>query len=484
MEPTYETGDLVLTRRRASYDVGDIVAFRVEGGAQVIHRIVGRDGDRYLTQGDNREQPDHWSPTASEIVGAAWLHLPGAGHLLSTLREPLPFSLAVLAGAFLLPWPRRRDDDPGDPDMATTTPTARHGRRLPPAALPLLVGAVALVGSVAAIWAWSTPTATTTTRVAEVGEHRATLSYGADVEPSALYPDGRLGPVDATDPDADPEALYPALVDQVDVAVSWSATGVDEVSGTWRPVVSLVADDGWRRDLWVGEERDFVGQLVEGGFQLSVSEVVGTVARIEVETGAPVRTALELRADIVATGIADEEPVQLEASPVAGFNVSPAVLVPGEPAPSIAPVEVTGVEAEPRQLGSLTLGTLRWLLVGVVLAAGAAALAGAWELRRQSRRHDRALLAGGVDVVEVSSPPEIHLEVRTADDLVRLVRPGVDVVLHHQADGRHTYAVERNGRVHGWCWSSADADDIDLTVARPVDGGRPGERAGAGLFER
>jgi signal peptidase I len=101
MNPTYRTGDLVVTRPEPSYRRGDVVAYRVPKGEVgegivVIHRIVGgsaRDG--YVLQGDNNDSPDDWRPKRADVLGRAWLLLPRAGLVLGWLHAPLP--LASLA---------------------------------------------------------------------------------------------------------------------------------------------------------------------------------------------------------------------------------------------------------------------------------------------------------------------------------------------------------------------------------------------------
>jgi signal peptidase I len=103
MEPTLETGDLVIVRRADDYAVGDVIAFRVPpgqpgAGALVIHRIVGGSAETgFVTQGDNKRRPDSWRPTPQDILGSSWLVAPGAGFLVSWLREPSVF--AALAAA-------------------------------------------------------------------------------------------------------------------------------------------------------------------------------------------------------------------------------------------------------------------------------------------------------------------------------------------------------------------------------------------------
>jgi signal peptidase len=89
MLPTYHTNDLVITRQRASYSKGDIVAYRVPSGQVgagivVIHRIIGGSGSSgYVVPGD--------------IVGKAWLLGPQTGRLLLLLRAPIPLA-SIAAG--------------------------------------------------------------------------------------------------------------------------------------------------------------------------------------------------------------------------------------------------------------------------------------------------------------------------------------------------------------------------------------------------
>jgi len=103
MEPTLDSGDLVLTRSHHAYAVGDLVAFRVpEGepgeGAIVIHRIVrGSAADGFATQGDNNGWMDPWVVGADDIVGERWLTVAGAGRSLAVLRAPAAMA-AVVAG--------------------------------------------------------------------------------------------------------------------------------------------------------------------------------------------------------------------------------------------------------------------------------------------------------------------------------------------------------------------------------------------------
>ncbi len=118
MEPTYYTGDLVVSRC-GPVEVGDVIVYNPpgEGGARVIHRIVdGNAEDGWVVQGDNNDFLDPWTPTDEDILGSAALHLPKVGRFASILLSPLTWvSLLVIALAIVV-WPGRSDDDEGTED--------------------------------------------------------------------------------------------------------------------------------------------------------------------------------------------------------------------------------------------------------------------------------------------------------------------------------------------------------------------------------
>jgi hypothetical protein len=67
-------------------------------GHRVIHRIVGGSPQAgYITQGDNRDEPDYWRPRPGEVAGREWIVIPKAGRVVSALGSPL--LLAAAAGA-------------------------------------------------------------------------------------------------------------------------------------------------------------------------------------------------------------------------------------------------------------------------------------------------------------------------------------------------------------------------------------------------
>ncbi len=114
MEPTFHTGDLVVTRKGDRYRVGDKVVYQIPkgepgAGIHVVHRIIGSRPDGTLVlQGDNRTTPDDWRPRTKDVVGRVVAVVPMAGRVLLWLAQPLV--LAAIVGLILTVWlwPERR----------------------------------------------------------------------------------------------------------------------------------------------------------------------------------------------------------------------------------------------------------------------------------------------------------------------------------------------------------------------------------------
>jgi len=127
MEPGLRGGDLAVVRQQHSYAIGEIVAFRVPKGepgegAMVVHRIVGEAPEGFVTQGDNREAPDSWRPTADDIVGRVWFSVPGGGHFVYLLRQPLALGAVVGGVGTLLVLSGGLGKPPRPSGMSPSTP--------------------------------------------------------------------------------------------------------------------------------------------------------------------------------------------------------------------------------------------------------------------------------------------------------------------------------------------------------------------------
>ncbi len=119
MEPTFYTGDLVLSRC-GEYGVGDVVVYSPPdvGDARIIHRIIDGDAESgWVIQGDNNDFVDPWQPTDERILGKSVLHLPKVGLVGAAAREPGDLDLAASGRG-----------GPGDLAGATAVRGARRGR--------------------------------------------------------------------------------------------------------------------------------------------------------------------------------------------------------------------------------------------------------------------------------------------------------------------------------------------------------------------
>ncbi|MDX6217986.1 MAG: signal peptidase [Frankiales bacterium] len=113
MDGTYANGDLIVVRKQPSYNIGDIVTYRIPkgefgAGANVIHRITGGNGTTgFTTQGDNRNIPDPWHPRTADIVGHSELRVPGGARYFLALSKPIPLG-GLCAGLTVLVmlWPK------------------------------------------------------------------------------------------------------------------------------------------------------------------------------------------------------------------------------------------------------------------------------------------------------------------------------------------------------------------------------------------
>ena len=118
MEPTYVTGDLVITRKAATYAKGDVVAYRVPDGQfgegiVVIHRVIGGNAtDGFVILGDNNEFKDDWRPRPKDMVGKAWVHIPRLGTMLAFLHAPVPMAaLASAIAVVLVVFPKKKETE-------------------------------------------------------------------------------------------------------------------------------------------------------------------------------------------------------------------------------------------------------------------------------------------------------------------------------------------------------------------------------------
>ncbi len=210
MQPRFHAGDLAIVRARSHYSVGQIVAYKNrELGRVVLHRIIGRIGDRYVFKGDNNNFVDSYHPTRSELIGRLWVRVPRAGRALLWLAAPqhaafvggLVFLMTLLLGGSAS---RRRGRRGGDRVHRRSPVTAGWATALLGTALVTALAFGLLAGV-------SYSRSTTQTISAPGYAHEGAYTYAAHVSPSALYPSGRL---------ATGQTVFTRLVRRVEIGFS------------------------------------------------------------------------------------------------------------------------------------------------------------------------------------------------------------------------------------------------------------------------
>jgi signal peptidase len=164
MDPTYKSGDLVVTRTESSYHIGDIIAYKIPkpspiAGHMVIHRVKEITPKGILTKGDNRETEDQWYLHHDDIVGKAVLHIPMPGGERFWGYVPWAFCALIGVAVIWVLWPPRPSAAELDLDREQRAEDAREARhelsrrerrerRAARAEIAQMVtGAVALVGA-------------------------------------------------------------------------------------------------------------------------------------------------------------------------------------------------------------------------------------------------------------------------------------------------------------------------------------------------
>jgi signal peptidase I len=112
MEPTLQSEDLVIAKKRSEVHVGDVIVYRVsEGpaaGQLIVHRVIGGNVTTGLTtKGDNNPTADPYRPTGKDVVGKVWIQSGQGGLLRGGLRLLVtPWIWAVFGAlvAFVVSW--------------------------------------------------------------------------------------------------------------------------------------------------------------------------------------------------------------------------------------------------------------------------------------------------------------------------------------------------------------------------------------------
>ncbi len=408
MEPRFHTGDLAVVRSQSSYHVGEIVAYYSnEFHTIVLHRIVGQEGARYVFKGDNNNFVDYEHPLRSQLIGALWIHIPGAGARLDSLRSPALTGALFSIGVLLLTgtwFTRRRRLRGRERRAGERGRAARESVPLgsaEPTAGVLAVGLLALLPFVAlALLAFTRP-ATARKTVSVPYRQGAVVSYSAEAAP---------GPVYAGDRAVTGDPLFTHVLGEVEfhLAYLFHAAAPHAVHGRAALYATVTAPSGWQTTLQLGQPTYFQGDRALLSARLDLSALLGLLRGVAAVTQVSASTYTFTLIPHVSTGGShDGAPLHATFAPPIQFTLNQAELQPagatggaataGQTAASQFTPSGTGsvtsvrYEAQPLSLGvaQTSVATARALaLAGIALVL--CALVAALALVRRGPRRDEA----------------------------------------------------------------------------------------------
>lgn len=99
MEPAIHTGSVCFVNTKADYDEiveGDIIAFEMNNGAMVTHRVVAVTDKGLETMGDANGVTDGISTTRENFRGKTLFSIPYVGFIIKHLQNPTVLAMIVI----------------------------------------------------------------------------------------------------------------------------------------------------------------------------------------------------------------------------------------------------------------------------------------------------------------------------------------------------------------------------------------------------
>ena len=321
MEPRFHTGDLAIVRSQSSYHVGEIVAYDNKMlHTVVLHRIVGHSGGHYTFKGDNNNYVDFEHPAANQLIGALWIHVPGAGATLKSIRSPALVGALVAAGMLLFTGAaftrrrrlRRRQRRAGNISAPGPMPMPRPTE---PVVTVLAIGLVALLPFVAlAVLAFTRP-ATKLHTVQVPYKQSGRFSYSANAAPGPAYSGDRAVTGDP---------LFTRVLSDVNVHFGYLFASAAKHSLTGRASLSatLASTSGWRTTFPLGSPTSFHGDRAVAAATLNLTSLLSLIHSVQNTTKVSGTYTLTLTPYVSATGNLDRLPLNTTFSPQLQFSLN------------------------------------------------------------------------------------------------------------------------------------------------------------------
>jgi signal peptidase I len=448
MQPRFHTGDLAILRAADHYSVGDVVAYRsVTLKTTVMHRIVAKDGNRFVIQGDNNSWLDPDEPTPNLVLGKLWLRIPQGGKALGVLHSPAALGLIAVAGMGVLgvlDKPRRRARGRRKPRDRKVFPTSTRAMARQTVLASAGVALVAATGGGVLLSMPPTQTDASSVTVTQQGRY----DYTGTAVVGTTYPTGRIMTGDP---------IYTKLTGDLTVSLKETLGGADlsALTGTLRLAVSIAAPDGWTADVGRGAAVPLVhGRTARASAVVQTAAASELLARHYAEVGSSGNEAtLTVTPQLVVRGTVAGQPFPAKPLPGLAFSLTATNLrLAGTPSTALNPSAGTPVTVElasPRHFSvfghPVPLSVAR-LATLVVLALALVVLAVAWWIGRSPSSEDPAdafLMRNAARILPVTrfTPGNTVIDVSDGDALHRVAERLDTLVLHQEGPDDHVFAV-------------------------------------------
>jgi signal peptidase I len=466
MEPRFHAGDLVVVRRQSDYHVGEIVAYHSKVfHTVVLHRIIARDGSRYVFKGDNNNFVDFEHPAQSQLIGALWVHLPGAGSTLESVRSPaligILIAVAVLlfAGTVFTRQQRRRRrarraEEGAQPHTAGSAE---------PMVTALVIGFVALLPFIALALLAFTRASSAPQPASVPYQQSATLGYTAAAKPGPAYTGNRAHTG---------EPLFTHVVDDVHLRMTYRfhSPAQHSLAGRASLLATVASTSGWQTTLKLGGPTYFRGDRAVVTGTLSLQSLMALMRSVESTTAVRGSYTVAITPHVNAVGSLGGLPLHTSFTPQIRFSanqleVQPIIAAGGPPAggqPASSPFApsdsgtATGRRYQPLYLsfgiGRLSVASARAIALGTIVAI-LCALGAALAFLRTRRRDEGETIRSRygrliVPVERVWQEPGVAvIDVADMDSLVAIAEHYDRSILHESTDdGEAFWVTDESGQ--------------------------------------
>ncbi|HEX9438090.1 MAG TPA: signal peptidase I, partial [Roseiflexaceae bacterium] len=482
MEPLYHRGDLVIIRAQPDYQVGDIVTYRHPQIGPVIHRIIGRDVERFVFKGDHNNFIDPYRPVRADLIGKSWIYLPSVGNVLSQLRKPLNMAiLAAVAGVVIMapsisigkqPKARKRGRRPAAAGSPSQRQSGGNHEGLLMALAVLACASIAL-----AAFAFTRPT---THDVSDEITYQQTGTFGY----SAAAPAGLFDSNTITTGDP----LFPQLTNEATFNFDYQlvADAPSDLHGSYRLLAEVSAANGWQRTVEIRPATAFSGPAFAAGGVLHFAQLRALTDRFEQQTGLlrqqytlAIVPELAIEGTLAGQALHDTfaprmefrlDQTQLQLEGAGGSTQDP--LKPSKPG------LIKYIHVEPNVISLLFLKLevplARWIGVGGLGFALVGLLVLGLLMLRAGRPDQAARIRSkyGALLIDVASSDQRAaaraVAIATIGDLARLAEKSGQMILHEISGAAHRYSVHDGDRTYLYQTADSSRDGVATPTPRPA----------------